>query len=198
MSEFNLEGADRITIGTSDVTMRIWKRLDASGEQGLTRGELLELEGPHINRGYARRRYLAQRKRHHRHSVARAGVRETTFALTPAPTWETTELEPALNYVITRTLIDMRRWGSAIQLPDGRHIAGRKPRYYQDEQTLDMTGDRTRLHMNTAETLRLLESFIERRRESPRAQLSSREFEALVRNVELDKEAMRLGFKGVE
>src|SRR5262245_66555453 len=115
-TEERLEGAARITVGTSDITMRTWKELVAAGEQGLSRGEILALVGPHINHGYARRRYLVERKKHHR----RASPLATSQARGGGPTWETTELEPALQYVVTKTLANMRRDGSAVQLPDGR------------------------------------------------------------------------------
>jgi hypothetical protein len=189
-----LEGADRITVGTSDITMRTWKELVAAGDQGLTKDELVVLVGPHINHGYARRRYLTHRK-----AKARSRYLANGSARYPAPSWETTELEPALAFVVTKTLSNMRRDRSAILGDDGRYRAGRKPRYQEHrERTLDMTGDRTRLHFNGNEAIRILQPALERHRTSSRAQLSNKEWIALERLVDLYMQAMELGFQGVD
>jgi len=75
-------GADRITVGTSDFTMRIWHLVENSGDGGLTRDGIVELVAPHVNAGYARRRYLTHLEKNHRYRVtlgtASASVTPTT------------------------------------------------------------------------------------------------------------------------
>jgi hypothetical protein len=84
----------------------------------------------------------------------------------------------------------MRRVGSVIQQPNGRYIAGRKPRH-RDPSIIDMTGDRTRIHMNSAQALRILEPALVRFQNSAHAQLKEHEKRALVRLIELHKEMLR-------
>src|SRR5215471_15787372 len=190
MHGYDLEGADRVTtVGASDITMRIWNELSAAGEEGLTRDEILERVGPHINRGYARRRYLKRRRSAHE---ATKGIARMSAIPLP-PSWDDTELEPALAYVVRTTLQNMYRDSSAIRQPSGRYSAGRRPRH-RDPSIIDMTGDRTRLHMNGAEALRLLEPAWERHSKSFRAQLTAEEWAALGKLITLYKEQMRLGF----
>jgi hypothetical protein len=92
----------------------------------------------------------------------------------------------------------MRRYGSAIQLPDGRYKAGRKPRFQKHrEQTIDMTGDRTRLHMNGAEALRIIQPALERHRASSQARMTAREWDAVEKLAALYLEQMQAGFPQV-
>jgi hypothetical protein len=92
----------------------------------------------------------------------------------------------------------MRRDGSAVLLPGGRHGAGRKPRFQAHrEQTIDMTGDRTRLHMNGVEALRIIEPALERHRASAQARMTTREWEAVEKLAALYREQMQAGFPNV-
>jgi hypothetical protein len=181
----DLEGADRITVGTSDTTMRIWLLLDRVGEEGLSRADIEHLAGPHVNAGYARRRYLAKRK------LNVKGNSEYRARRYSAPTWETTELEPARRFVIGQILGGMKRRGSVVLGQDGRYRAARQPVFQRDISIIDLDGDRTRIHMNTAHALRILEPAATRFRESTRAQLNGREREAFLKLLELTKELLR-------
>ena len=189
MSEPSSRGADRITVGTSDFTMRIWQLVDDAGDDGLSRDEIVELVAPHVNAGYARRRYLSRLNRTERHRSDTLGMKVARVS-----TWEDIEVGAARSYVIRKTLENMRQRGSLVRGEDDRYRAGRKPRYLRDERKLDLNGDLTRLHMNGNEALRALKPALERRRQSHRAQLSTREWDALERLVELFEEQMRAGF----
>jgi len=190
---YSLEGADRSTVGTSDTTMRIWQLIHAAGEDGLSRDEIVDLVSPHINAGHARRRLLAQQQAKHKYESIRAkGVPRIP------PSWESTDVTAARSWVITKTLSDMRRLGTIIRGDDHRYRADRKPRYERDERKLDISGDRTRLHMNGVEALRVLKPALERRSASTRAQLDTKEWVALDRLVKLFEEQLQAGFPTID
>lgn len=101
-------------------------------------------------------------------------------------------------FLIAKTLRNMRRVGSLVLGDDRRYRADRKPRYNRDERELDLTGARTRLHMNGVEALRVLKPALERRAGSTRAQLDTKEWVALDRLVKLFEEQLRAGFPTVD
>lgn len=190
---YSLEGADRVTVGTSDITMRIWLLVDEAGEDGLSRDEIITAVAPHVNAGHARRRYLKQREANYRYRRDIVGSAVSIIS----PSWEDTGVEAARRYAVGLTIGNMRRVGSLVLLGADRFKTGRKPRYKRDERAIDLTGDRTRLHMNGTEALRVLEPALERHRGSPRARMTAREWVALERLVGLFRDELRAGFPNV-
>lgn len=140
----NVRGAGRPTAGASDTTMLIWQTIEKAGEQGVTSRQLFQQLEDRIPAGYALRR-----KRPENHNQDASG---------------SSNVRRARRFVLDHSLSTMKSLGTVTLRSDRTYAVLRKPKYYGDEQKIDVDGDIAAHHMAVAEALRVLRSAAARNR----------------------------------
>lgn len=136
----SVRGAAKNRTGATDTTMLIWKVIDAN--PGITREEIFAKVEQGIPAGWAKRRYAVGRNKQDVEVEALSSTR-------------------ARSYILSETLLTMRRWQSIARDEVGRYRTLRPlENYHGDPSKIDHTGTRAAEHLTEAYALRTAEKFL--------------------------------------